>query len=154
MFTASHETLLWVRKTKDAKHTYNYPEIKNGNWGKDFLKKPGKQMRSVWCIDTPKNGEKKYGKHPTQKPEELLKRIILASSKKGDIVLDPFCGSATTGVVALKNKRRFVGIDLEAAYLDKLAIPRLKDVLNIYNNSLLKPMSQVKEKGIKYNLLP
>jgi len=154
MFTASHETLLWVRKIKDAKHTYNYPEIKNGNWGKDFLKKPGKQMRSVWCIDTPKNGEKKYGKHPTQKPEELLRRIILASSKKGDIVLDPFCGSATTGVVALKNKRKFVGIDLETAYLDKLAIPRLKDVINIYDNSLLKPVSQVKEKGIKYNLLP
>ncbi|MCX5779040.1 MAG: DNA methyltransferase [Elusimicrobia bacterium] len=155
MFTASHETLLWARKAKDAKHTYNYPEIKNGIWDDDFIKKPGKQMRSVWCINTPKNGEKKYGKHPTQKPEALLRRIILASSKKGDIVLDPFCGSATTGVVALKNGRKFVGIDLEKHYLDNLAIPRLKDVINTYDNLLFKtPVLQVKEKISKYGLLP
>jgi site-specific DNA-methyltransferase (adenine-specific) len=129
MFTASHETLLWVRKDKRSKHYFNYELVKNRNWSDDFLKKPYKQMRSVWAIATPKNGEKAYGKHPTQKPEMLLERIILASSKEGDIILDPFCGSATTGVVALRHNRKFVGIDLEHKYLDQLAIPRIEDAL-------------------------
>ena len=127
MFTASHETLLWAKKNKKAKHTFNYDLMKNGNWNGDFIKKLNKQMRSVWAINTPKNGEKKYGKHPTQKPETLLERIILASSNEGDIVLDPFCGSGTTGVVAIRHKRKFVGIDSENKYLDELAIPRLKN---------------------------
>ncbi len=130
MFTASHETLLWAKKTKQAKHTFNYNLIKNGDWNNDFLKKPNKQMRSVWAISTPKNGEKKYGKHPTQKPEELLKRIILSSSNEGDIVLDPFCGSGTTGVVAIRYNRKFIGIDSEKKYLDDLAIPRIKEEIN------------------------
>ncbi|NQT10753.1 MAG: site-specific DNA-methyltransferase [Desulfobacteraceae bacterium] len=68
MFTASHETLIWVRKNKKAKHTFNYDLVKNSDWNRDFIKKPNKQMRSVWAITTPKNGEKKFGKHPTQKP--------------------------------------------------------------------------------------
>jgi len=143
MFTASHETLLWVRKTKEAKHIFNYEEMKNRNWQKDILKKPGKQMRSVWAIGTPKNGEKIYGKHPTQKPVSLLERIVLASSNEGDLMLDPFCGSATTGVAALKHGRRFVGIDLEQEYFDKLAIPRLKDEIrkkerDIFNTTIRK----------------
>jgi site-specific DNA-methyltransferase (adenine-specific) len=129
MFTASHETLIWARKDKKAKHTFNYPEIKNGDFPKDFIKKPNKQMRSVWAIGTPVNGEKKYGKHPTQKPEILLERIIIASSNEGDLILDPFCGSATTGIMALKHSRRFVGLDLEKQYFDDLAIPRIKDLL-------------------------
>lgn len=128
MFTASHETLLWVRKSKKAKHTYNYEAMKNGDFSNDIIKKPNKQMRSIWAIGTPKNGEKKYGKHPTQKPELLLDRIIEASSNINDIVLDPFCGSATTGVSALRAGRRFVGVDAEKSYLDNLAIPRLKDM--------------------------
>ncbi|GAG52733.1 unnamed protein product, partial [marine sediment metagenome] len=105
-----------------------YDAIKNGDWGNDFIKKPKKQMRSIWAINTPSNGEKKYGKHPTQKPEALLERIIIASSNEGDIVLDPFCGSATTGVVTLRHNRKFVGIELEQEYLDTFAIPRIKDV--------------------------
>jgi site-specific DNA-methyltransferase (adenine-specific) len=133
MFTASHETLLWVRKDKNSKHYFNYKLVKNKNWGDDFLKKPNKQMRSVWAISTPKNGEKEYGKHPTQKPEKLLERIILATSREKDIVLDPFCGSATTGVVALRNNRKFIGIDLERKYLDQMAIPRIEDVLKQSN---------------------
>ncbi|RMD59218.1 MAG: site-specific DNA-methyltransferase [Nitrospirae bacterium] len=136
MFTASHETLLWAKKNKKAKHTFNYDLMKNGNWNGDFIKKPNKQMRSVWAINTPKNGEKKYGKHPTQKPEVLLERIILSSSNEGDIVLDPFCGSGTTGVVAIRHKRKFVGIDLEKTYLD-LAIPRLKDEIAIMRQQCL-----------------
>ncbi len=130
MFTASHETLLWARKNKKGKHTFNYTVMKNGDWKNDILKKPGKQMRSLWAINTPRNGEKKYGKHPTQKPEELLERIILAASNEGDIILDPFCGSATTGVAAIKHNRKFIGIDSEREYINTLALPRIKDVIN------------------------
>ncbi|KUJ96437.1 MAG: hypothetical protein PWR24_1216 [Desulfonauticus sp.] len=154
MFTASHETLIWAKKNKQAKHTFNYELMKHGNWDEDFIKKPGKQMRSVWAIGTVKNGEKKYGKHPTQKPESLLKRIILAASKEGDIVLDPFCGSGTTGVVALKYKRKFVGIDSEKEYLEGLAIPRLKDILFLRRQKNLLGSFQVKEEEPGYALLP
>lgn len=155
MFTASHETLLWVRKDKKAKHTFNYDEMRNGHFPDDFIKKPDKQMRSIWAIGTPKNGEKKYGKHPTQKPEALLERIILASSNEGDIVLDPFCGSATTGVAAIRYNRKFVGIDLEKEYLDKFAIPRIKDELVRKNSPSFntKPL-HVNEKHVIYGLLP
>lgn len=128
MFTASHETLIWARKDKNSKHIFNYNKIKNLSWPGDIIKKPSKQMRSVWAINTPKNEEKRYGKHPTQKPERLLKRIILATTQKDNVILDPFCGSATTGVVALKHGLSFIGIDLEKKYLDKIAIPRIKDI--------------------------
>jgi len=138
MFTASHETLIWARKSKNGKHTFNYESMKNGGWENDILKKPGKQMRSIWAINTPRNGEKRYGKHPTQKPEELLERIILASSNESDIVLDPFCGSATTGVAAVRHNRRFVGIDMEHKYLDMYAIPRIKDEIKQKENLLFK----------------
>ena len=143
MFTASHETLLWVRKDKKAKHTFNYDAMKNGDFHNDFVKKPGKQMRSLWSVNTPKNGEKRHGKHPTQKPEDLLERIIIASSNEGDIVLDPFCGSATTGVAALRHNRKFVGIDLEQEYLDKFAIPRLSDEIKSKGQSLFHDAHQV-----------
>ncbi len=152
MFTASHETLLWVRKNKSSKHIFNYDIIKNGNWSKDFIKKQGKQMRSIWAINTPKNGEKKYGKHPTQKPETLLERIVLASSNEGDIVLDPFCGSATTGVAAIRYNRKFVGIDAEKEYLDKLAIPRIEDELK--QKILDSKLVSVNEGKDTYGLLP
>jgi len=129
MFTASHETLIWARKFKSAKHTFNYDAMKQGNYPDDVLKKPGKQMRSVWSIGTPKRHEKVFGKHPTQKPVALLDRIIAASSNQNDIVLDPFCGSGTTGVSALSQGRRFVGIDTSKDYLDDLAIPRLQNAM-------------------------
>lgn len=122
-FTASHETIIWARKDKKAKHTFNYVLMKNGHWPEDTLKKEGLQMRSVWSMLTPRKWEKKFGKHPTQKPIDLLKRIILASTKEGDIVLDPFTGSSTTGVVANAAKRKFIGVDLDKKYLD-LSIKR------------------------------
>ena len=84
-------------------------------------------MRSVWAIGAIKSYEKKFGKHPTQKPLELLKRIILASTNKGDIILDPFTGSSTTGIMAMKLGRGFVGIDTEKEYLD-LSIQRFEDL--------------------------
>jgi site-specific DNA-methyltransferase (adenine-specific) len=127
MFTASHETLIWASKTKKSRHVFNYDEMRDGDFPKDLIKNPGKQMRSVWAIGTPRQDEKKFGKHPTQKPEDLLTRIVLSSTLPGDLILDPFCGSATTGVVALKNNRRFIGIDLSPEYLNNLAIPRILD---------------------------
>src|SRR3990167_6094067 len=126
-FTASHETLIWARKDKKGKHVFNYQEMKNGNWSEDFIKKSNKQMRSVWSVNTPKSWEKKFGKHPTQKPMDLLKRIILASTNKSDWVLDPFTGSSTTGIAAYMAGRKFVGIDTKKKYLD-LSIKRFEDV--------------------------
>lgn len=129
MFAASHETLIWARKTRKAKHKFNYELMKTTEWAGDMMKKPGRQMRSVWAIGTPRSAEKKYGKHPTQKPESLLERIVLACTDERDVVLDPFCGSATTGVAALRNGRRFIGIDAERAYLSKIAVKRLQDAM-------------------------
>jgi site-specific DNA-methyltransferase (adenine-specific) len=126
-FTASHETIIWARKDKKAKHIFNYDLMKNGTWPEDALKKPGLQMRSVWSMGTPKPSEKKFGKHPTQKPLDLLKRIVLASTNKGDIILDPFTGSSTTGIAAMINDRKFIGIDLEKKYLE-LSIKRFEDL--------------------------
>jgi len=117
-FTASHETLIWARKEKKAKHTFNYDLMKNGNWPEDFIKKPNTQMRSVWSINPPKPIEKRFGKHPTQKPEDLLKRVILASTNRGDLILDPFTGSSTTGIVAHLLGRKFIGIDTDKKFLD------------------------------------
>lgn len=117
-FTASHETLIWARKSKSSKHVFNYDLMKNGNWKEDFLKKPNKQMRSVWAMGTTPREEKTFGKHPTQKPTSLLKRIVLASSNKGDIVLDPFTGSSTTGIACKQLSRNFIGIDIEKQYLE------------------------------------
>ena len=84
-------------------------------------------MRSVWSINTPKPNEKTFGKHPTQKSLDLLKRIVLASTRSGDLVLDPFTGSSTTGLAAVLFGRSFVGIDREEKYL-KLSIQRLKEL--------------------------
>lgn len=125
--TASHETLLWARKDKKGKHTFNYELMKNGNWPEDTFKKKGLQMRSVWSINTPKPIEKKFGKHPTQKPFDLLKRVVLASTQKNDLVLDPFTGSSTTGLAAYLYGRKFIGIDTEKEYLD-LSIKRFEEL--------------------------
>ncbi|MCD4756487.1 site-specific DNA-methyltransferase [bacterium] len=126
-FTASHETLIWARKEQKGRHTFNYDAMKNGKWYGDILKKPKKQMRSVWAMGTTSQREKIFGKHPTQKPEDLLKRIVLASTNKGDLILDPFTGSSTTGIVASKLGRKYVGIDKEKSYLD-LSIERYTNI--------------------------
>ena len=136
-FTASHETLLWARKDKKAKHIFNYELMRNGEWPEDRLKKPSSQMRSVWSIGTPKAFEKKFGKHPTQKPEDLLRRIILASSNEGDLILDPFTGSSTTGTMAHLLGRKFIGIDTEKEYLD-LSIKRFEELVRNLEKKLVK----------------
>lgn len=139
-FTASHETLIWARKEKKGKHTFNYKtivdwennyqkEIKCNHCGKkdryEILHEKGKQMRSAWAINTPQRIEKTFGKHPTQKSVELLKRVVLASTNKGDVVLDPFTGSSTTGLAAYLFGRKFIGIDNEKKYLN-LSIKRFE----------------------------
>ena len=135
-FTASHETLLWARKNKKGKHTFNYKAMREGLWPEDKFKKPGLQMRSVWSLNTPKPAEKTFGKHPTQKPFDLLKRVILASTNRGDTVLDPFTGSSTTGLAAYLYGRSFIGIDSEQKYLD-LSIQRFEELeKNIKNKNL------------------
>lgn len=136
-FTASHETLIWARKGALTKHTFNYQEMKNGDWHEgDRLKNPGKQMRSVWALGTPKMSEKKFGKHPTQKPLDLLNRVILASSDEGNLVVDPFTGSSTTGLAAVAHGRKFIGIDTEKEYLD-LSVKRYEDMNASENAKLL-----------------
>lgn len=143
-FTHSHEVVLWARKSKDSQHTYNYEKMKYWNNPKDKLKNKDKQMRSVWSIPLIPKEEKEFGKHPTQKPLELLNRIVSSSSNEGDWVLDPFVGSATSGIVCSVLNRKFIGIDLNEEYLD-LAIKRFKDkkkysllFSNVTKNHLMK----------------
>ncbi len=107
-FTHSTETILWVRKGKKTKHYFNYDLMKELN--------KGKQMKDVWIVGSPKKTEKDLGKHPTQKPEELIERIILSSTQENDLVLDMFNGSGTTGVVSIRNNRRYLGIELDEEY--------------------------------------
>ncbi len=112
-FTHSTETVLWARKQltkrKKGKHHFNYWDMKELNGGK--------QMKDVWQFSLTPPREKKEGRHPTQKPLALLERIILASTKEGDTILDPFSGSATTGIAAIKLNRKYIGIDNVLEYL-------------------------------------
>ena len=126
-FTASHETLLWARRRDAQGHVFNYHEMKHGDWQGDQLKVPGKQMRSVWSIPSPRNREKGLGRHPTQKPRTLLRRIIMACSNEGDLVLDPFSGSSTTGLEAYSLGRRYIGIDNDESYLE-LSVRRFEEL--------------------------
>lgn len=117
-FTHSTETILWAKKgERKVKHTFNYELMKEENGGK--------QMKDVWTGSLTSVKEKTEGKHPTQKPLYLLKRIIESSTKAGDLVLDPFCGSSTTGVAAKMLNRRYIGVDSSQEYID-LSIRRLQ----------------------------
>ena len=116
-FTHSTETILWARKDdKDARHYYNYDLMKEFNHNK--------QMKDVWTGSLTKQSEKDFVKHPTQKPEYLLERIVLASTQEGDTILDPFLGSGTTAVVAKKLNRQCIGIEKDDDYIE-LAKQRL-----------------------------
>jgi modification methylase len=122
-FTNAHETLIWAQKKKDAKYTFNHQAMKALN---DDL-----QMRSDWTLPlaTGKERVKDNGTkaHSTQKPEALLYRVILSSTNPGDVVLDPFFGSGTTGAVAKKLGRRFIGIERDAKYI-RVAKRRIETV--------------------------
>lgn len=119
-FTHSTETILWARKDlKNIKYTFNYEIMKKLN--------NNKQMKDVWTTSLTKPSEKKQGKHPTQKPLEILDKIILASTNENDLVLDPFCGSSTTGISAVRLNRRYIGIDNEKEYLE-ISKKRFKEI--------------------------
>ena len=117
-FTHSTETILWAqRDEKKARHFFNYQLMKEQNGGK--------QMKDVWTGALTPQKEKSEGKHPTQKPIYILERIIEASTEEGALVLDPFCGSSTTGVAAARLNRKYIGIDNEQEYMD-LSVRRLQ----------------------------
>ena len=115
-FTHSTETIIWAAKTEKSKHCFNYDQMRAINHGK--------QMKSVWTIAAPNGGEKDFGKHPTQKPVQLLERVIIASTNEGDVVFDPFSGSSTTGIAAIGLKRKFAGCELESQFI-ALSLKRL-----------------------------
>ena len=109
-FTYSTEFIIWARKSEKKAHYFNYDLMKliNGD----------KQMTDVWHLPAIAPWEKSCGKHPTQKPLALLARIIMASTKPGEWVLDPFCGSSTTGIAANLLGRRYLGIEQEKQYIE------------------------------------
>ena len=127
-FTHSTEQIIWSAKNQKSKHLFNYAVMKKLNGDK--------QMKDVWQLKAPSVGEKKHGKHPTQKPVQLLERIILASSNEGDLVLDPFQGSGTTGIVSSRLGRKYIGIDLNTEYLD-ISVKRIRDDQSLFNNQEL-----------------
>jgi site-specific DNA-methyltransferase (adenine-specific) len=116
-FTHAHETVLWAGKGRGARHTFNYDLINRTH--------PNVQISSVWRIHAVPKTEKLHGYHPTQKPLRLVRRAIVASTDEGDLILDPFCGSGTTGVAAKELGRFFVGVEMEEEYA-KLAARRIK----------------------------
>src|SRR5579859_5165839 len=115
-FTHATETIIWAARDKKSRHTFHYKLMKETN--------RGKQMKSVWEIRPPEHWEKRHGKHPTQKPVALLERILQASTNEGDLVLDPFAGSATTLLAAFRLRRQAVGCELSAEFLT-LSLRRL-----------------------------
>ncbi len=115
-FTHATETIIWAAKNSKSRHTFHYKLMKETN--------RGKQMKSVWEIRPPESWEKKFGKHPTQKPVALLERILLASTNEGDLVLDPFSGSGTTALSAFRLRRHALGCELSLDYIN-LSIRRI-----------------------------
>jgi len=130
-FTNAHETLIWASKNKNSKYTFNYQSLKCLN---DDL-----QMRSDWTLPICNGSEriKKNGKkvHSTQKPESILRRVLLASTNKGDFVFDPFLGTGTTAVVAKKMGRNYFGIEKEKKYF-KTPKQRLEKTIKIEDHYL------------------
>ena len=138
VFKHSAEYIIWAKKSKRAQHRYNYELMRQLN--------DGKQMTDVWRMPAVAKWEKSCGKHPTQKPLSLLVRIIMASTKEGDWVLDPFNGSGTTGVAASLLDRKFLGIDMEKAYLE-LASKRREELENEEVRQAYKEMVSVDFNG-------
>jgi len=146
-FTNAHETLLWCAKAESSRYTFNYKSMKALN---DDL-----QMRSDWLLPICGGPErlKREGRkaHPTQKPESLLHRVLLASTKPGDIVLDPFFGSGTTGAVAKKLGRHYIGIERDPDYL-AIALERLA-AITPGDPELLTSMTERDEPRIPFGSL-
>lgn len=136
-FNFTAEYVIWARKTEKDKHLFNYNLMKDLNGGK--------QMPDIWRLPAVGSWEKKQGKHTTQKPLSLLYRIILASTKEGDTVLDPFAGSCTTGIAANLLGRKFIGIDKSEEYL-QLGIRRKDEISDSKTaEKFLRKMSETPE---------
>ena len=149
-FQNAHETMIWATRDPKAKgYTFNYDAMKAAN---DDV-----QMRSDWLFPICSGGERLKGDdgkkvHPTQKPEALLARILMASSKPGDVVLDPFFGSGTTGAVAKRLGRHFVGIEREQAYIDA-ARERIDAVEPLGSGTLSVMTGKKAEPRVAFNTL-
>ena len=145
-FTNAHETLIWCARSKDARYTFNYDAMKNMN--------DGLQMRSDWTLPLCTGDERLKGEdgnklHPTQKPESLLYRVIMAATKPGDIVLDPFFGTGTTGAVAKALGRKFIGIEQNKEYIAR-ARKRIAQVKSVVDEKILITPSKRSEPRIPF----
>jgi modification methylase len=148
-FTNAHETMIWASKTEGGKYTFNYEALKSLN--------EGVQMRSDWVLPIcngherlkNENGDKA---HPTQKPESLLHRLLVGSTNPGDVVLDPFFGTGTTGAVAKMLGREYIGIEREEAYR-KVAEKRLSKIRKFDREALQVSTSKRSEPRVPFGQL-
>ncbi|MGR7996560.1 DNA methyltransferase [Xanthobacter sp. ZOL 2024] len=148
-FTNAHETLIWAARSPQSKYTFNYEALKGGN--EDV------QVRSDWlfplCTGQERLKDKKGRKlHPTQKPEALLARVLLSATKPGDVVVDPFFGSGTTGAVAKRLRRSFIGIEREEAYAEA-ARARIDAVEPLAEEVLIAPPSAREAPRVAFSAL-
>src|SRR5207253_2950779 len=147
-FTNAHETLIWASRSEDSRYTFNYRAMKALN---DEL-----QMRSDWVLpicagqERVKDGGAKA--HPTQKPESLLYRVLLACTNKGDVVLDPFFGTGTTGAVAKRLGREWIGIEREQDYI-AVAKERIDAALPLDESALTTMQSAKSPKRVAFGTL-
>lgn len=147
--TNAHETLIWAGKSDSAKYTFNYEALKQLN--------DGVQMRSDWLLPICNGGERLKNEkgekaHPTQKPEALLHRVLVSTSKPGDIVLDPFFGTGTTGAVARRLGRHWIGLERDEEYA-RLARKRIAAVPKADNESLQTTASRRAEPRVPFGQL-
>ena len=148
-FTNAHETIIWVSKSKNSKYTFNYEAMKSLNG--DL------QMRSDWYLPICTGSERLRNKdgfkiHPTQKPENLVSRIIMSSSNINDIVLDPFFGTGTTGVVSKRLNRNFIGIEQNIDYI-KSAQERIDKTISLGSIDVIQTPPKEKQKRIPFGSL-
>jgi modification methylase len=148
-FTNAHETLIWASRSEDSRYTFNYRAMKALN---DEL-----QMRSDWVIPICSGGERVKGDsgakaHPTQKPEALLYRVLLACTNPGDVVLDPFFGTGTTGAVARRLGRKWIGIERETRYV-KVARERIEATLELDESAMKTIASRKTQPKVPFGAL-
>ncbi|MBT3810453.1 MAG: site-specific DNA-methyltransferase, partial [Rhodospirillaceae bacterium] len=148
-FTNAHETMIWAAKSQKSKYTFNYEAMKGLN--EDL------QMRSDWLLPICNGNERIKGEdgrkaHPTQKPESLLHRVVLASTRVGDVILDPFFGSGTTGAVAKQLGRDFIGIERDPDYI-AVAEKRIANTRRISETELLETPSKREQPRIPFGWL-
>lgn len=145
-FTNAHETLIWASKSAKSKYTFNYEAMKALN--------DDTQMRSDWQLPICTGKERLKGEdgnklHSTQKPESLLYRVIMSSSKIGDVILDPFFGTGTTGAVAKKLGRNYIGIEKEALYVEN-AQKRIDEIVEVDDKACLEYASKKRQPRIPF----